>query len=469
MMRGWAEFASRHDGRTAFALLLALTSVLFVLMPLYNVVDYDTALLTWLANEVMGPPVFGRDVLEVNPPLSFMLYVPAVLLSHLAGFDWGVRIWILCLTLLSVSCLWQTAPRPLRMPITLVVILFAAFAFPNHYAQREQIVFLLCVPYVAGIAPNRRLGALIGVMAAAGFLTKPHFLIPLAFVFALRRRIGTEEVVIALCGLVYAVTLALFFQPYLFEMIPATVATYWAIYFPLDTLLTNVAYVLVSSVPLALTGDRQPAARPFAAATFGFTAAVLLQQKGFFYHFIPAYGFLALFLTVRTYNTRRITAVTAAIFLALQVAMIGYAWQYWWVRYAAMADERTGLQEEIDRSGSYISFVPEPYPAFPAAIHTPSRFAGIAIHQIFIPAVARYATGLAEGDPTEANRLALSQALREIRRKPDLVITMDFPYAVDDKPFDILEWYKRDPAFREEWKNYSFDRVIGYYRLYKRR
>lgn len=469
MIPGWAEFASRHDGRAAFGFLVGLTIALFAVMPQYNVVDYDTAFLTWLANEVMGPAVFGRDVMEINPPLAFMLYVPAVLLSHLAGFEWGVRIWVLFLTLLSISCLWQTAPRPLRMPIALVLVLFAALAFPNHYAQREQIVLLLCAPYVAGIAPNRRWGVLIGLMAATGFMMKPHFLIPLAFVFALRRRIGTEEIVIALCGLLYALTVAVFFQAYLFEMIPATVATYWAIYFPREVLVGQVAYVLLSALPLALAGDRQPAARPFAAATFGFTAAALLQQKGFVYHFIPAFGFLALFLTVRTYNTSRIVAAVAAFLLLAEAAMIVRSWHYWSSFYADLATERAGIKQEIDKAGSYISFVPEPYPAFPAAIHTPSRFLGTAIHQIFIPAVARFDTGYAAGDPTKANHLALSQALTELGRKPNLVIVMNFPYAVDDRPFDILAWYQRDPAFREAWKNYEAYSVIGNYRLYRRK
>lgn len=467
MTASWTDFAARHGGGRAFTLLILLTVVLFLLMPLYNVVDYDVAFLTWTADQIMGPAVFGKDILDVSPPLCVLIYVPAALLAPFIGFEWGVRTWMLVLTILSLSAVWHTAGRDLRLPVATVLVLFCALAFPNHFAQREQIAFLLCAPYVAGPASTRRWGVLSGLMAGAGFMIKPHFLIPLALVFALRRRLGPEEKAIAAAGAAYAASLLLFFQPYLRDMVPAAAATYWAISFPWTNLALQAAFVLLCAVPIGLAGDRQPAARPYLAATLGFAVAAALQQKGFVYHFIPAFGFLALFLTVRTFNTRRFVAVAAALFLLLEAVMIDRTTSFWRSFHVEQTSERMALQAEIDRAGSYTSFVPEPYPAFPAAIHTASRFAGIAICPIFIPAVSLHATGQVQGDPEEAYRLARSQAIRELDRKPELVITMAFPYAARGKPFDILAWLNGDEDFRKAWTNYTPYRTIGPFRLYR--
>lgn len=463
-----SAFAARHYGGRVCGLLILVTAILFLLMPAYNIVDYDVAFLTWAADQIMGPAVYGVDILDVNPPLCVLIYVPAALLAQFIGFEWGVRLWMFILTSLSVAGVWHAAERPLRLPVASILILFTALAFPNHFAQREQIAFLLCAPYVAGPASNRRWGVLSGVMAGAGFLMKPHFLIPLALVFALRRRIGVEEKAIIATGAAYAAVILLFFQPYLWQMVPAAAVTYWAISFPWISMALQAAFVLFAAVPIALAGDRQPAAAPYLAATVGFVAAAVLQQKGFLYHFIPAFGFLALFLTVRSFNTRRAVAIAAAMLLVLEAALIGRIAGFWLSLHDAQAADRMALQAEIDRAGSYTSFVPEPYPAFPAAIHTQSRFTGIAICPIFIPAVALYATGQAQGDPGVAYRLAMSQVLRELDRKPELVITLAVPYSAGNKSFDILAWLGRDEKFQAAWKNYEVYRTIGYYRLYRR-
>jgi len=62
------------------------------------------------------------------------------------------------------------------------------------------------------------------------------------------------------------------------------------------------------------------------------------------------------------------------------------------------------------------------------------------------------------------------QALRELGRKPDLVIvnTNWMFFGGLDKPFDGLAWFNRDPRFREEWTHYRPAGKIGIFELYRR-
>ncbi len=143
--------------------------------------------------------------------------------------------------------------------------------------------------------------------------------------------------------------------------------------------------------------------------------------------------------------------------------ILGY-WLY--AENVLMVDFNREIQLEIDRSGSFISLHPNPFPAFPAAIYTPSKFMGTAISQLFLPAVRQYTDEKVGGDPSEAFRLALDQAKRELSRNPNLVIASASDH--DGTHFNYLDWLEKDDGFRELWKNYQFYRVIGPLLLYRR-
>lgn len=471
MATSWEQFADRHSDNRSLAVLIAVAVLFSILMCFYNVVDYDVAFLAWAAGKMLQGAVHGRDILEVNPPLSWLIYAPATLLSPLLGLEGGIRVWMLLLTVLSLTCLWQSAGKSVRLPVAATLLLFVTLAFPNHFAQREQIALLLCAPYVAGPAPLRRWGAISGLMAGVGFMLKPYFLITLVAIIVLRRRFGTEERVIVAEGAIYAISLLTIFQPYLLEMVPAATATYWAVGYPWTAIAGHVAFILFPIVSITIAGKLERNTLPYLVATLGFTLAAALQGKGFLYHFIPAYGFLALFLMTATLNNRPNVVFVAVSFLMLEATLVCWAILNWFAMdlNSEQLQITAALNGEIDRSRSYLSLVPEGYAAFPKAIHTQSKYVGTALFPIFIPAVAALA---AKGDDTGTNtaaNLALSQALRELGNMPSLVITLDVPYVVGGKPFDILRWLERDARFRDGWKNYIPYKDVGPFRLYRRR
>ena len=68
-----------------------------------------------------------------------------------------------------------------------------------------------------------------------------------------------------------------------------------------------------------------------------------------------------------------------------------------------------------------------------------------------------------------ANQLALWQAVTELARQPDLDITWNGPFEFGGRPFDVVSWLNTHDEFRAAWSNYSFDRRIGPFTLYRRR
>lgn len=444
-------------------LLLACVVIGMLCLRPYLFINHDVAFLIWAADQVTGPPVYGRDILDANPPLCMLIYMPAVLLAKALGFEWGIRIWMMALTILSIVTLWNTAERPLR-PVAAILAGFVVLAYPNHFAQREQIALLLCAPYVAGVARGRGWAVASGVMAGIGFLMKPHFLLPLALVFALRRRIRTEEYAILATGLAYGLSLLIFFQPYLFEMLPKAALTYGSIAFP-ALLLQQLAVIACMAGLLAFLSAPQAEARPYLMATAGFTGAALLQQKGFYYHFIPAFAFLAIYTAVSMRNGRALASRLAAVLLVIQgLFQAGLAVA--WLRFEAGNRQFWAeLNAEIDASPSYASLMVQP--AGPQLIHTRSRYAGTAICQIFMPAVIAHLAGASTGNPEESERLAREQAIREIRRKPELVLISNTNH--DGEYFDVLGWLNQDAAFRELWRDYKPTRHIAGVIIFRRR
>ena len=458
------------DGGESLRPLLVLAGILVLgvlALPRYHFIDHDVAFLAWAADQMVAGRVYGADILDVNPPLCALIYMPAVFLSQFTGLEWGIRLWMLILSILSLMAFWQTADRSLRLPLATALVLFFLLAYPTYFGQREQMVFLLCAPYVAGSSRHRGWCAVSGIMAGLGFLMKPHFLIALAPLLLLRRRFAIEERAILATGVLYGIIIIFFFRAYVFEMVPAAMETYGAISFPVREILKQGAVIFLTAVPLAAAAASQPAARPYLAAALGFTLAALAQRKGFHYHFIPAFGFLAMYVTATLFNRSRTAAIAATAFLLLLVAFLFQMTVRSYREPAEWNQYRAEIKAEIDRSASFAALSTVPAASFPVAIHTTSRYQGLAISHIFLPAVIDSERGVFKGDAQEAKRLALKQAIRELSRKPELVLVTAMDH--DGSYFDVLGWLNQDEGFRELWADYAFYRAVNTVSLYRRK
>jgi hypothetical protein len=459
-----APTASRADKEKLAVLILVVVSVgaaLVVQAPAYP--NHDVSYLTWVAHRVSTSAVFGRDIREVNPPLAFLIYMPA-LFGGAMGL--AIKLWIAALACLSLTTLSRAVPSEMRIPVVGALGLFFAFAFPREFGQREQIALMLCAPYVAGRISSKGWAILSGVKAGIGFALKPHFLIPLLLVFMVRRRVGTEEKAIAAVGVVYAVSILVFFQPYL-RALPGLAGSYWSV----GTNAYSVGHLwhyLAQLIPALALGwlNRDGRTLGFVAASVGFAIAVVLQQKFFAYHFLAAWGFLILFLAAQLAHPRR--RLLVALLLIVITAEMGNWVRPWFHHKASRNAEVAALVQAIDATDGFTALSIHPYPAFPAAIYSAKPYLGSSAGLLGLAAIGKLTIA---GQPVPASlaRSTLDQVLTELRRRPGLVIVQTNWSLFDDlSGYDALEWLLRDAEFRRLWGDYAPAGRIGDYRLYRR-
>lgn len=434
-------------------------------------INHDVAFLTWTAEQVLGSAIFGRNIYEPSPPLSFLIYSPAALLAPLMGFDLAIKLWVVALASLSLVVLFQVAPKPLRFPVALALGLFFALAYPREFGQREQIALLLCAPYVAGVTASRRWAITTGVMAGIGFALKPYFLIPLALVFFSRRKMRVEEWSLVITGACYAAIIVLFFRPYLLEMLPIAVAAYWGIS-PGEHAVNRLLVFGLLLVPcLGLWAiSRDGRATGYLMASVGFGIGAVVQSKFFHYHFLPAWGFMAMFLASYLINKSRVMQFGAIMILSALLVIL-YVIAFHWSRDSENRKHTIpDLLDAINRADSFTVFAVHPYPAFPTTIYTATPYLGLSSSHWFLPAVGKLVSGEAERSRAVVSELAIDQAVKELERRPGLVIVdTNWSRHTDVKrEFNGLAWLEKNDRFRTLWNEYSFAETVGSFQLYTR-
>ena len=206
-------------------------------------------------------------------------------------------------------------------------------------------------------------------------------------------------------------------------------------------------------------------------AALGFAIAVILHRKGFPYHYLPTFGFLTLYLAAMLENKRRFAQFTAALFLVLETFRMATFTIPWFRDAEGRREAIPALLKEVNGSSSFTVLAAYNFPAFPTAILTDVPFLGMSPVNNFISAVGDIETGFAQQDGREVSRLALAQAMRELERKPELVIVDTDWSGLSARrvPFDGLAWFKRDPQFAALWQDYALSAQWGDYQFYRRK
>jgi len=268
----------------------------------------------WLAGQV--PYV---DFVEVNPPASILLYMPAVALAH--WLDIRPEILVTLMMFAGVVAGLALTGRILRsadlldaapLPWLLAAALFVFAILPaNTFAQREHIAAVLVLPAlatyrvgIAGRALPLHLRILAGLAGGLCIVIKPYFagalLLPLAYgVLAadgsLQRRVGLlfspTNWVIALLVCAYGAMVLALFPAFVQSIMPLLVDAYLPVRVPLWRIATTSSLCVV--VPFLICGlfDRKgfrtPETMLLLLATIGFALAVIAQGKSWPYHYYP--------------------------------------------------------------------------------------------------------------------------------------------------------------------------------------
>ena len=296
------------------AALLVAALAIGILAPLP-----DVSWLTLAAERMLQGQRLYTQVMEVNPPLSVLLYVPPVLLAGALGVTPETASAWLCVLAIAFSLALSGA---LLRPVfdgdgTRAWKLAAAAAFVlcvmpvAAFGQREHIAVMALMPYLAvcflrseARKPPWMLALVAGLGMGFAVCIKPHFaavgILPALWAMwrtrQLRPYAEVEIWAAAAAMAAYAVVVLTWFANFLTDFLPVALETYVPIRTPFWMLLVlpgvPLAVVAVIAARLLRLNTRWLAV-PLLAGLGG-AVAYLAQGKGWPYHAYPMLAFTML-------------------------------------------------------------------------------------------------------------------------------------------------------------------------------
>jgi hypothetical protein len=508
--------------RIAWAVLPALLpALLFLLLVISPPLNGDVAAVLSFAERMVGGEHLYTDLIDVNPPLIFLLNWPAALLAAWTPLD-GVQALLLFLLAFSALvgwlCLKLHPPRgPAEHVMMLALLPLVLLLAGYDFGQREQIMAAAALPYlflaerrVSGLHTSSAMVAGITLMAATGFALKPHFLAAPALVEAMvllanSRRLGVLRALrdpvpwgLAAAWAGYMALIVLAFPAYFGEVVPLV----WDYYVGLghapwwQVVLTEqlfTATLMTLSLSLFVlwvgTGVFGWLPRLLSAAMLGGLAAAIVQHKGWSYHVTPIWmwgGLLcgvALSRAVDALLPRNLAsraapllATGACVALTLLVMRGGEApWREFNYREGAVGRLSAWLAREAPE-GRLLVLSPDIYPAYPALNYVENkpvlRFMSTwllqAVYATCPPGSAPYRTP-AQMNPAET--YLFNSVATDFADSPPAAVLVSRDAGIPwcgGQAFDMIEYFTRQPLFAETWRHYRRKGEIDGYMLFER-
>ncbi len=502
-------------------------ALLFVPMLLAPPVNHDVAAVLSFSERWLAGERLYVDLIDVNPPLVFVLNLVPAALSRATGMDGVVALQLcllaLCLGVWVLSLAVRDRAREGAVERAVLDVLpgLVAFGAGYDFGQRETLMAALAVPYLLVAArrmaggrmegASARLGVLAGVVAAVGFAMKPHFLaVPAlveATVLVARWRVGRwraggmkaalrDPVPWGMAGVwaLYAVSLPVLFPDYLGSVVPLVMDYYldnggqtpWGL-LAIPRMGTVVALLAVLVVLAWRGGGALP--RVLSLAGVGALASALAQHKGWSYHIMPIELFgcgLGVVLAARWLDGLgagmcRVAAVRVAsglsAFFALYLVAEGEApWnQIGWRQSDGYA--LTRMLQEHAAGERVLVLSPGIAPIYPAVNYAEARMT-LRTMNIWLLEGAYHecpANGRRYREAWEMGRpefFVYRSVAEDFARAPPAVVVIDSVSAIPDcggQAFSLEAFFARHPLFAEVWSHYVEVGRHGRYAVYGRR
>jgi hypothetical protein len=510
----------------AWSARLALLPVL-VFLPMLAAppINHDVAAVLSFSQRWYAGERLYVDLIDVNPPLIFVLNLVPAALADLTGLDgvvalqivlfaFGFAMWALALRVRD-----RAAEPPILRGLLDVLPGLMVFACGYDFGQRETLMVACATPYLlvaarreVGEVPRARIAA--AVLAAVGFALKPYFLgIPalVELVVLLGRahhgndwraaiRDSLSDPVpwtLAAVWVAYLVGIKLLFPEFLGVVVPLV----WDFYLDqgglsaLQVLLVpRLATALCLLVPLLLLTLRQrrrptaALARMSAAAAIGALASAMVQHKGWTYHVVPVELMalaLATVLAARWLDAggaerlpggaRAATALLACVF-ALYCVEAGEApWNE--IGYdRSDAAHLTDLLRAEAADERVLVLSPGIAPIYPAlnyshghmTLRTMNMWLLEGAYQTCLPDGKRYREVWEMGRP---EFFVYRTVAEDFARAPPAAVVVDrnpgIPWCGEE--FDFIAYFSRHQLFAEVWSHYQPAGEWGRYRVFTRK
>lgn len=301
----------------------------------------------------MAGGTYAQDFYETNPPLSFLIYLPAYPLYRTLINDPALIILLnFALYIVLTALLVWRLMKLYGVATPLMIGAFSAFLFANtwllgsSFGQKDQLVMLFLMPYamlqvgfLAGQTTPKRLLLPAAILGGLAVCIKPHYIVVPGLFIAARFFFGRslikllkspDIIAFAMTGLVYLLLLRLAFPDFIEVIMPQVAELYlqdepYPVWIRLP-----LAFYAVGAGFLALFLAEAEGTKRLKITLYTLIGLALIcilpyyaQNKGLMYQAIPFYGFgvmaamVALFGLI--YHNSRIVEVAVLVPFALML------------------------------------------------------------------------------------------------------------------------------------------------------
>ncbi len=340
-------------------ILLSVTASLSLLR-ITKSIHPDTSWLTSCAQRLYDGISLIQGCYDTNPPLSTLIYIPAVVLTELTSLQIYYSVYLTIFLLIFVSCLCAHLIIK-NMPflskeeqfVFMAAYTAATVISPQYdFSQRDHLIAVTAIPFfLVQVAITKKITVpplvkhIVLSLGTLMIMVKPHYgLLPALLIahriYAQKRLsvvFASDFAYLAAGSAIYAATLYIFFPDFIFTILPDIINYYLPYNNPEDVRLFLTPYLL----PVALLGTvtvisvkNNPDKRFFYSICWLGTICGLLaftiQGKGFYYQTIPAKTFFLISCSLSCFsganyllknkdNSRILLPVSFLLIIALPV------------------------------------------------------------------------------------------------------------------------------------------------------
>jgi hypothetical protein len=346
-----------------FAPWLALAALFLAAVVMRHVLpaNPDVSWLLTVAERIWDGQRLYVDVIETNPPIAPLTYLPGIVMARALGLPAevvtdGLVFAAAFASLAIVARLLKNSPvldGVAGWPLALLCLAVLTILPAKTFGQREHIAVIELLPALALVAIRMKNQAppLWGILAAgvgAGLTLsfKPHFAIGILCGLAAvavharswRILLMPENFIAAAIVAIYALCVVAFYPEFLSAIVPLMRDVYILVgSSPLEMIKTSAvsiwAAALFAALQLKRAGRIDSTLLLLAATSFGFMVAFFLQRKGWPYHSYPmiAFAILALGygLSLRPPPGRALgLAATAVLAITFVESIVWFNWAF---------------------------------------------------------------------------------------------------------------------------------------------
>lgn len=287
---------------------------------LWSGLNADVSWLITVSERMLAGQQLYVDILELNPPMSPLLYLPWVALAQVLHVPpepvvLGAIVLATVLALgFTVLVLRPTGLVGNEAQFWLVTLAALALLPGDNFGEREHIAVILLLPLIA-VSALRALGlrpvlwqvVVAGVAGGLVMAIKPHFAVAILLVAlcsaakarAWRPIFNVEHVLAGAILLGYGAVAWSWFPAFFTEMLPLAGDAYVSVRQPIWGMLSFPPTwpLWIMTAGLGIVYRREAFTGPnaqYLAAALGFFLAYLVQGKGFIYHMLPTLVLLAI-------------------------------------------------------------------------------------------------------------------------------------------------------------------------------